>query len=42
LRQRFDELEEARNFVAHHRLLQPGEFQRIQMYVGDYNRQVGL
>jgi hypothetical protein len=37
-----DELEKARNFVAHNRLLQAGEFQRIEMYVNDWNRMVGL
>lgn len=42
LKQRFDELEKARNFMAHHRLLQPGEFNRIEMYIADWNRQVGL
>lgn len=42
LKQRFDELEKARNFIAHHRLLQPAEFQRIEMYVADWNRVVGL
>ena len=42
LLQRFDELEQARNFVAHNRLLLPGEFQRIEMYIADWNRQVGL
>lgn len=42
LKQRFDELEKARNFIAHNRLLQPGEFQRIEMYVADWNRMVGL
>ena len=42
LKQRFDELEQARNFVAHNRLLQPGEFRRIEMYIADWNRQVGL
>lgn len=42
LRQRFDELEQARNFIAHNRLLLPSEFQRIEMYVADWNRQVGL
>lgn len=42
LRQRMDELEKARNFVAHHRMLLPSEFQRIEMYVGDWNRIVGL
>ena len=42
LRQRFDELEQARNFIAHNRLLLPGEFQRMEMYITDWNRQVGL
>lgn len=42
LHQRFDELEQARNFIAHNRLLLPGEFQRIEMYIADWNRQVGL
>ena len=42
LRQRFGELEQARNFIAHNRLLLPGEFQRIEMYIADWNRQVGL
>ncbi len=42
LKQRFDELEKTRNFIAHNRLLQPGEFQRIEMYIADWNRQVGL
>lgn len=42
LHQRFDELEKARNYIAHNRLLLPGEFQRIEMYIADWNRQVGL
>src|SRR5437867_3356793 len=42
LKQRMDELEKARNFIAHNRLLLPGEFARIEMYVADWNRQVGL
>lgn len=42
LKQRMDELEAARNFIAHNRLLLPGEFSRIEMYVNDWNRQVGL
>ena len=42
LQQRFDELEKARNFIAHNRFLLPGEFQRIEMYIADWNRQVGL
>lgn len=42
LKQRMDELEKARNFIAHHRLLLPGEFQRIEMYIADWNRAVGF
>jgi hypothetical protein len=42
LRQRFEEMEKARNFIAHNRLLLPGEFARLEMYVADWNRQVGL
>ncbi len=42
LKQRMDELERARNFIAHNRMLAPAEFARLEMYVGDWNRQVGL
>jgi hypothetical protein len=42
LKQRMDEMEKARNFIAHNRLLLPGEFQRLEIYVGDWNRGVGL
>lgn len=42
LKQRMDELEKARHFIAHNRTLLPGEYQRIYMYVSDWNRQVGL
>jgi hypothetical protein len=42
LRQRMDELEKARNFIAHNRMLLPSEFQRIYMYVSDWNRVIGL
>lgn len=42
LKQRLDELERARNFIAHNRMLSSAEFRRIEMYVGDWNRQVGL
>lgn len=42
IKQRFDELEKARNFVAHNRLLLPSEFRRIEMYVSDWNKMVGL
>lgn len=40
--QRLDEMEKARNFIAHNRALLSSEFQRIEMYVNDWNRQVGL
>lgn len=42
LKQRMDELERARNFIAHNRMLAQAEFARLEMYVGDWNRQVGL
>ena len=42
IRQRMNELEKARNFVAHNRMLLPSEFQRIYMYVSDWNKVVGL
>jgi len=42
LKQRMDELERARNFIAHNRMLAPAEFARLEMYVGDWNRQVGI
>lgn len=42
LKQRMDELEKARNFIAHNRMLLPSEFQRLYMYVGDWNRVIGL
>ena len=42
LRQRFDELERARHFIAHNRRLLPDAFQRIEMYIADWDRQVGL
>lgn len=42
LKQRLDELERARNYIAHNRMLTPSEFARLEMYVGDWNRQVGL
>jgi hypothetical protein len=42
LKQRLDELERARNFIAHNRMLATAEFARLEMYVGDWNRQVGL
>jgi hypothetical protein len=42
LKQRFDELEKARNFIAHNRSLSSSEFSRIEMYISDWNAQVGV
>ena len=42
LKQRMDELEKARHFIAHNRKLLPSEFERIYMYVADWNKVVGL
>ncbi|WP_375457958.1 Swt1 family HEPN domain-containing protein [uncultured Enterovirga sp.] len=42
LKQRFEELEKARNFVAHNRNLLDNEFERIEMYVSDWSKQVGF
>jgi len=42
IRQRMTELEKARNFVAHNRMLLPSEFQRIYMYISDWNKVIGL
>lgn len=42
LKQRMDELEKCRNFIAHNRMLLPTEFQRIYMYISDWNRVIGL
>jgi hypothetical protein len=42
LRQRMDELEKVRNFIAHNRMLLPSEFQRVYMYIADWNRVIGL
>lgn len=42
LKQRMDEIEKARNFIAHNRMLLPSEFQRLYMYVSDWNRVIGL
>jgi hypothetical protein len=42
LKQRMDELEKCRHFIAHNRMLLPSEFQRIYMYIADWNRVVGL
>jgi hypothetical protein len=42
LKQRMDELEKVRNFIAHNRMLLPSEFQRIYMYIADWNHVIGL
>jgi hypothetical protein len=42
IRQRMTELEKARNFIAHNRMLLPSEFQRIYMYISDWNKVIGL
>jgi hypothetical protein len=42
IKQRMDELEQTRNYIAHNRLLQPSEFRRIEMYITDWNRMVGI
>ncbi|HXW48940.1 MAG TPA: Swt1 family HEPN domain-containing protein [Xanthobacteraceae bacterium] len=42
LKQRMDELEKTRHFIAHNRTLLPTEYQRVYMYIADWNRVVGL
>ena len=42
LKQRMEEIEKARNFIAHNRMLLPSEFQRLYMYISDWNRVIGL
>lgn len=42
LKQRMDEIEKVRNFIAHNRMLLPSEFQRLYMYIADWNRVIGL
>lgn len=42
LTQRMEEIEAARHFIAHNRILLPSEFQRLYMYVDDWDRQIGL
>ena len=37
-----DELEKVRHFIAHNRMLLPSEFQRLYMYIADWNRVIGL
>lgn len=42
LKQRMDELEKVRNFIAHNRNLLPTEYQRVYMYIADWNRVIGI
>jgi hypothetical protein len=42
VKQRLDELEKTRHFIAHNRVLLPSEYQRVYMYIADWNRVVGL
>jgi hypothetical protein len=42
LKQRMDELEKVRHFIAHNRSLLPSEYARVYMYIADWNRVVGL
>lgn len=42
LKQRLDEIEQVRNFLAHNRYLEDAEFQRIEMYTEDWRKQVGV
>lgn len=42
LKQRMDEIERVRHFIAHNRMLLPSEFQRLYMYIADWNRVIGL
>ena len=42
LKQRMDEIEKSRHFIAHNRMLLPSEFKRMYMYIADWNRVIGL
>lgn len=42
MKQKLEEIEKARNFIAHNRLLSASEFQRLELYIADWNKQVGL
>lgn len=42
LNQRMDELEAARNFTAHHRIIPNAEAARIYMYIRDWTNVLGL
>ena len=37
-----DEMENVRNYIAHNRMLLPSEFQRMYMYIADWNAVIGL
>jgi len=39
LKQKFEEVEKARNWVAHNRLLSAAEFIRMETHISDWNRQ---
>ena len=42
LKMRMDELEKARNSIAHNRLLLDDECQRIYMYIEDWDKAIGF
>jgi hypothetical protein len=42
IQMKFIELEKARNFIAHNRLLLPAEFARIEMHLADWDKQIGF
>jgi hypothetical protein len=42
LKQRMDELEKVCNFIADNRMLLPSEFQRLYLYIADWNKAIGL
>lgn len=42
LKQKMEELEKVRNFIAHNRSLLPSEYQRVYMHIADWNRVLGV
>lgn len=42
LKQKMEELEKVRNFIAHNRVLLPSEYQRVYMHIADWNRILGI
>lgn len=42
LNQKMNEMEDVRNFLAHSRMLSNREFDRMVLYIEDWNRQIGL